>query len=139
MRNARGIIAGMGLGTFLLAWCLALFPLSVQAANDYEYGRGLMKMDSPRFRTADLVEHLIKRLSTNANQKSQLEGLLVEASLRRQQSRRASAEKRKELLGCEHLSENAVEVLARHITRFSLGGIRAVRESISAEPAKVNS
>ena len=48
-------------------------------------------------------------------------------------------EKRKELLVCEHLSENAVEVLARHITRFSLGGIRAVRESISAEPAKVNS
>ena len=43
-------------------------------------------------------------------------------------------EKRKELLGREHLSKNAVEDLARHITRFSLGGINAVRD-----PEKVNS
>ena len=39
-------------------------------------------------------------------------------------------ERRKFLLGRERMSKNAVETLARHITTFSLGGIRAVRESI---------
>ncbi|MDX2456644.1 MAG: CerR family C-terminal domain-containing protein [Gammaproteobacteria bacterium] len=38
-------------------------------------------------------------------------------------------ERRSFLLGREHLSKQAVETLARHITTFSLGGIRAVRES----------
>jgi len=38
-------------------------------------------------------------------------------------------ERRKFLLGRERISKNAVEHLARHITKFSLGGIRAVRES----------
>jgi AcrR family transcriptional regulator len=40
-------------------------------------------------------------------------------------------ERRNFLLGHERLSKQAVETLARHITTFSLGGIRAVRESIS--------
>lgn len=38
-------------------------------------------------------------------------------------------ERRGFVLGREHLSKNEVETLARHITTFSLGGIRAVRES----------
>lgn len=41
-------------------------------------------------------------------------------------------ERRGFVLGREHLSKTAVEDLARHITRFSLGGIRAVRESIQS-------
>jgi len=39
-------------------------------------------------------------------------------------------ERRKFLLGRERMSKNAVEALARHITTFSLGGIRAVRASV---------
>ena len=39
-------------------------------------------------------------------------------------------ERRSFLLGRERLSKQAVEDLARHITMFSLGGLRAVREAI---------
>ena len=39
-------------------------------------------------------------------------------------------ERRNFVLGREHMSQTAVENLARHITVFSLGGIRAVREAI---------
>ena len=42
-------------------------------------------------------------------------------------------ERRSFLLGRERLSKSAVENLARHITTFSLGGIRAVRESIATD------
>ena len=42
-------------------------------------------------------------------------------------------ERRSFLLGRERLSKAAVENLAQHITTFSLGGIRAVRESIAAD------
>ena len=42
-------------------------------------------------------------------------------------------ERRSFLLGSERLSKSAVENLARHITTFSLGGIRAVRESIATD------
>ena len=38
-------------------------------------------------------------------------------------------DRRKSLLGREQLSKPAVEALARHITAFSLGGLRAVREA----------
>ena len=41
-------------------------------------------------------------------------------------------ERRSFLLGRERLSKQAVEHLARHITMFSLGGLRAVREAIPA-------
>ena len=41
-------------------------------------------------------------------------------------------ERRSFLLGRERLSKQAVEDLARHITVFSLGGLRAVREAIPA-------
>lgn len=42
-------------------------------------------------------------------------------------------ERRSFLLGRERLSKSAVENLAQHITTFSLGGIRAVRESIATD------
>ena len=41
-------------------------------------------------------------------------------------------ERRSFLLGRERLSKQAVEDLARHITMFSLGGLRAVREAMPA-------
>ena len=41
-------------------------------------------------------------------------------------------ERRKFVLGREHVPDAEVENLARHITRFSLGGIRAVRETIAS-------
>ena len=46
-------------------------------------------------------------------------------------------ERREFVLGREHLSEHEVETLAQHITTFSLGGLRAVRASISSVPAEV--
>jgi len=41
-------------------------------------------------------------------------------------------EQRKYLLGREQLSKPAVEALARHITAFSLGGMRAIRAAAEA-------
>jgi hypothetical protein len=46
-------------------------------------------------------------------------------------------ERREFVLGREHLSEQEVETLAQHITTFSLGGLRAVRASITTVPAEV--
>ena len=45
-------------------------------------------------------------------------------------------ERRNFVLGREHMSQHAVETLARHITRFSLDGIRAVREAITPVPVR---
>ena len=38
-------------------------------------------------------------------------------------------DRRRFLLGREHLSKSAVKALARHITDFSVGGMRAIRET----------
>jgi len=43
-------------------------------------------------------------------------------------------DRRKFLLGSEQLSKPAVEALARHITAFSLGGLRAVRAAALPDP-----
>ncbi len=77
---------------------LGLTGMSARAAHDYEYARGLLKMETRRFETQDLVEHLLKRLAKSSDSNAQLEGKLIEATLRRQQAKYASPEKRNELL-----------------------------------------
>ena len=48
-------------------------------------------------------------------------------------------DRREFLLGREQLSKPAVETLARHITAFSLGGLRAVREATLPDRIKAES
>lgn len=146
MRNARGIIAGVSLGTCLLG--LSVFPTQAHAANEYEYGRGLMDMSAPSFRTEDLVEHLIQRLAKSADQNAQLEGMLVEAALRRKQSQRSSAEKRKELLNrADALYQSFLEKgknhrLAKECEKqrasIKLDHARALVRAAEEEPAKAS-
>jgi len=87
-------------GGFALALCGAwlLGSQQAQAAQDYEFARGLLEMDSRRFPTEEFVERLANSLDAAADANVKLEGKLVRALLRRKQSETASSERRNELL-----------------------------------------
>ena len=84
-----------------LLWAPVLAGLAGMAGGaeqDFEFAKGLLDKDSATFKTDDLVEQLVARLTGASDADKKAEALLIESVLRRHQSEKASPEKREDLL-----------------------------------------